>query len=130
MLRRRKMDPQGHRVALLLAANRTALGVGVLFATKPVLKAMQFGEPGAAGEALAKIGGGRDLALGLVTLAAREDRETLRTLLLAGVALDAADAFSLSLAARNPETRGAGLGGVVAGSGAALVGLWAWRRLG
>jgi hypothetical protein len=130
MLRRRKMDPRGRQLALTLGGARVALGVGVLFATKPVLRAMQFGEPGAAGEALAKIGGGRDLALGLVTLAARDDRETLRTLLLAGVALDAADAFSLGLAARDPETRGAGLGGVVAGSAAALAGLWAWRRLG
>ena len=124
------MDPWGRRVALVLAADRVALGVGVLFATRPALKAMQFGEPGPAGEALAKFGGGRDLALGLLTLAARNDRQALRTLLAAGVALDAADAVSLGLAARNPDTRTAGLGGVVAGSGAALIGHWAWRRLG
>lgn len=130
MLRRRKIDPLGRQVALTLAVNRTALGVAVLFATRPALKAMAFGEPGAAGEALAKFGGGRDLALGLLTLAARDDREALRTLLMAGVALDAADAFSLGLAARTPDTRTAGLGGVVAGSAAALVGLWSWRRLG
>ena len=130
MLRRQKIDPLGRKVALFLAVDRVALGVGVLFATRPALKAMKFGEPGPAGEALAKFGGGRDLALGLLTLAARNDREALRTLLAAGVALDAADAFSLGLAARNPDTRTAGLGGVAAGSAAALVGLWAWRRLG
>jgi hypothetical protein len=130
MLGRRKMDPRGRQVALFLAADRVALGVGVLFATRPALKAMAFGEPGPAGEALAKFGGGRDLALGLLTLAARDDREMLRTLLVAGVALDSADAFSLGLAARRPETRTAGIGGVVAGSAAALVGLWSWRRLG
>jgi hypothetical protein len=130
MLRKRKMDPLGRHVALFLAANRVALGVGVLFATKPALKVLMFGETNAAGRALAKFGGGRDLALGLLTLAARDDREALRTLLAAGVALDAADAFSLGLAARNPDTRTAGLGGVVAGSAAALVGLFAWRRLG
>lgn len=129
MLRREKIDPLGRQVALFLAGNRVALGVGVLFATRPALKAMQFGEPGPSGEALAKFGGGRDLALGLLTLAARDDREALRTLLAAGIALDAADAFSLGLAARHPDTRTAGLGGVVAGSAAALVGLFAWRRL-
>jgi hypothetical protein len=44
--------------------------------------------------------------------------------------LDAADAFSLGLAARDGDTRLAGLGGVVSGGGAALAGAWAWRRLG
>jgi Domain of unknown function (DUF4267) len=127
---RRRQDPLGRQLALFLAVNRTALGIGVLFATRPALKAMQFGEPGPSGEALAKFGGGRDLALGLLTLAARDNREMLRTLVLAGVALDAADTFSLSLAAREPETRTAGIGGAAAGSAAALIGLLAWRRLG
>jgi len=129
MLQRRQIDPRGRQLALFLAVNRTALGVGVLFATRPALKVLMFGETDAAGRALAKFAGGRDLGLGLLTLAARDDREMLRTLLLAGVALDAADALSLGLAARNPDTRQAGLGGVAAGSAAALLGFVAWRRL-
>jgi uncharacterized protein DUF4267 len=130
MFGRRQIDPLGRKVALFIAVNRVALGTGVLFATRPALKALLFGETDAAGRALAKFAGGRDLALGLLTLAARDDREALRTLLLAGAALDAADAFSLGLAARNPDTRWAGLGGVAAGSVAAVLGTWAWRRLG
>jgi len=129
MLRRNKIDPHGRQVALALGAARTGLGIGALFATRPTLKLLLFGETDGAGRALAKLAGGRDLALGLMTLAARDDAATLRTLTLATALLDAADAFSLGLAARDGDTRLAGLGGVASGGGAALAGLWAWRRL-
>ena len=127
---RRRMDPMARQVALALGGSRVALGVGALFATGPTLKALLFGETDGVGRALAKLAGGRDLALGLLTLAARDDREMLRTLVLSAAVLDAADAFSLGLAARDGDTRLAGLGGVVSGGGAALAGAWAWRRLG
>ena len=126
----RRIDPRGRRVALALAAARVGLGVGALFATRLTLKALLFGETDSSGRALAKLAGGRDLSLGLLTLAARDDREALRTLTLAAAVLDAADAFSLGLSARTPDTRLAGLGGVASGGGAAVAGLWAWRRLG
>lgn len=126
---RGRMDPLGRQVALTLGAARVALGVGALFATRPTLKALLFGETDGVGRALAKLAGGRDLALGLLTLAARDDREALRTLVLAATVLDAADAFSLGLSARDGETRLAGLGGVASGGGAALAGAWAARRL-
>src|SRR5215217_1761057 len=90
----------GQRAALSLGAARTGLGVGALFFTGPTLKALLFGETDAVGSALAKLAGGRDLALGLATLAAREDTATLRRLILAATVLDAADAVSLGLAAR------------------------------
>jgi hypothetical protein len=130
MLRSRKADPLGRRAALALAAARVGLGVGALFLTGPTLKALLFGEADAVGRALAKLAGGRDLALGLLTLAARDDPAALRQLTLAAAVLDGADAFSLGLAARDRETRLAGFGGVVSGGGAALAGAWAWRRLG
>lgn len=130
MGRRRKIDPRGRQAALALGIGRVTLGVGALFATRFTLKALLFGETDAAGRALTKLAGGRDLALGLLTLAARDDRETLRTLTLAAAALDAADALSLGLSARHPNTRLAGLGGVASGGGAAAAGFWAWRRLG
>jgi hypothetical protein len=124
------MDPLGRRTALALGAARTTLGVGALFATRPTLKALLFGETDAVGRAMAKLAGGRDLALGAMTLAARDDAATLRALVLAAAILDAADAFALGLAARDPDTRLAGLGGVASGGGAAIAGIWAWRRLG
>jgi len=124
------MDPRGRQVALVLGVDRALLGTAVLFATRPTLKALLFGETDGVGRALAKLAGGRDLALGLLTLIARNDREALRTLLLAAAVLDAADAFSLGLSARDGETRLAGLGGVATAGAATAAGLWAWRRLG
>jgi hypothetical protein len=115
---------------LALGAARTGLGVGALFITRPTLKALLFGETDAVGRALAKLAGGRDLGLGLLTLAVRDDREMLRTIVLSAAVLDAADSISLGLAARNGDTRLAGLGGVASGAAAAIAGLWAWRRLG
>jgi len=124
------MDPLGRQVALTLGGGRVGLGVGALFATRPTLQALLFGETDGVGRALAKLAGGRDLALGLLTLAMRDDREGLRTVVLAAAVLDAADAVSLGLVARDGDVRLAGLGGVVSGGAAALAGAWAWRRLG
>jgi phage-related tail protein len=129
-MRRRQIDPRARRLALALGASRVALGAGALFFTRPTLKALLFGETDGVGRALAKLAGGRDLALGLLTLAARDDRETLRAIVLSSAVLDAADAFALGLAARDGETRLAGLGGVASGATGAAAGAWAWRRLG
>jgi hypothetical protein len=123
------MDRQGRQAALALGAARTGLGIGALFLTGPTLKALLFGETDAVGRALAKLAGGRDLALGLLTLAVRDEREMLRTVVLSAAVLDAADAVSLGLAARDPNARLAGLGGVASGGAAVIAGVWAWRRL-
>jgi hypothetical protein len=128
-MRRRRADPLGRRAALGLGAARVGIGVGALFVTGPTLKALLFGETDASGRALAKLAGGRDLALGTLTLAARNEPTALRQLTFVAAILDAADALAFGLAAREPDTRLAGLGGGASGAGAALAGLWAWRRL-
>jgi hypothetical protein len=130
MLRRNKVDAKARQVALQIGASRVAIGVGALVATRPALKALGFGEPEQTGMALAKLAGGRDIALGALTLAAHDDARRLRTLLLVSSACDVADAVGLGLSVRHPETRRAGIGGIVSGSAAALAGLWAYRRLG
>lgn len=130
MFRRAKMDPKARQVALQIGASRVAMGVGIFFATRPALRRLGFGEAGPTGEALGKLGGGRDIAIGALTLAARDDPAALRTALLISSACDVADAVALGVSARHPETRKAGLGGVLSGSAAAIAGLWAWRRLG
>jgi|SRR5215218_1407712 len=125
----REMDPQGRQLALVLGAARLGLGVGALFATRPLLKILLFGKTDAVGESLGKLAGARDLTLGALTLAARDDAATLRRLTLTAAALDAADAVAFGLAARQPRLRLAGIGGVISGGGAAVAGAWAWRRL-
>jgi hypothetical protein len=126
---RNKIDPRARQVALGIGASRVAMGVGIFFATQPALRALGFGSTNASGEAVAKLGGGRDIALGALTLAARDDRGALRAALLISSACDLADAVALGVSARRPETRQAGLGGVLSGGAAAAAGLWAWRRL-
>jgi hypothetical protein len=128
--RGRRIDPRGRQAALALGAARVGLGSGALFVTGPTLKALLFGETDAVGRALAKLAGGRDLALGLLTLAARDDARMLRTITLTAAVLDGGDAVSLGLAARDGDTRLAGLGGVASGGAAAIAGVWAWQRLG
>lgn len=130
MFRRKRMDPRARQVALQIGGSRVAIGLGALFATRPALKVLGFGEPEATGTALARLAGGRDIAIGALTLAARDDARQLRTLLLVSSACDLADAVGLGLSARHPETRRAGIGGIASGSAAAIAGLWAWRRLG
>lgn len=118
------------KVAIGIAAGRIALGVGALLATRPALRVLGFPGTDASGLALARLAGGRDLALGALTLAARNDTPALRALALAGASLDAADALTLGLGGqKRRELRLAGIGGVVSGGGAALAGAWAWRRL-
>jgi len=129
MLRREKVDPKARQVALQIAVSRVAMGVGILLATRPALRVLGFGETDDGGRALAKLGGGRDFAIGALTLAARDDRQALRHALLVSSACDLANAVALGVSARHPQTRKAGIGGIVSGGAAALAGLWAWRRL-
>jgi hypothetical protein len=129
MFREAKMDAKARQVALGIGASRVAMGVGIFLATQPALRALRFGSTDAQGEALAKLGGARDVAIGALTLTARDDAEALRRTILLSSACDVADAVALGLSARRPETRAAGIGGILSGGAAAAAGFWAWRRL-
>jgi hypothetical protein len=130
MLGRKRSDPRARQLGIALSTCRVGLGVGTLLATRPALRALGFKDTDEGGEALAQLAGGRDLALGALALVSRDNPATFRALILAAAALDAADAFSLGLSVRNPQTRLAGVGGIVSGGAAAVAGLWAFRRLG
>ena len=129
MFGRTQIDPLGRQAVLAIGAGRVAVGIGALFATRPALRALGFGETDATGTALAKVLGGRDLALGALTLGVRDDRAALRAAALTAIALDAADAVAFSFALADPETRQAGLAGVVTAAAATAAGAWAYRRL-
>jgi hypothetical protein len=128
--RERRMDPKARRVALLIGGSRVALGAAIFLAPRAALRAARFPEPGATGVALAKLGGGRDIAVGALTLASLGDAERLRTVMLVSNLCDLADAAAFASAAPDPQMRLPALSGVLSGAGAASAGFWAWRRLG
>lgn len=129
MLGGRRIDPLARQASLALAAGRIGVGVAAVAATGPALRALGFAEPNPTGRALAKVLGARDVTLGALTVATRDNRSALRTATLVAAALDAADTVAFGIAAGEPSTRRAGLGGGVTAASAALAGLWAWRRL-
>jgi Domain of unknown function (DUF4267) len=106
---------------------RIAIGLSMLAAPEPALRALGFGELTPATAAVSRIAGIRDLVLGVVTLASLEDRRRLRAATLANAAADAGDTLVFALAIRGRE-RAAGSRGIAAALPAAAAGLWtAWR---
>jgi hypothetical protein len=113
--------------SLLSATGRIAIGIGMLAAPEPAMRALGFSEVNAATVAVARIAGVRDLVLGGVTLAALDDRDRLRTATIGNATADAGDSLAFAIAMR-AEERAAGLRGVATALPATLAGLWvAWR---
>src|ERR1700760_5041840 len=100
--RRRKPDPLARAAVLGIAGGRIAIGVGALLATRPALKALGFEATDTSTRALARIAGGRDIALGLLTIAVRDDREALREATAVAAAVDLGDAIAFAIAGRDP----------------------------
>lgn len=123
------MTPSPRAVVLAVAGGRLGIGVGILLARRPTLRALGFGETDGAGETLATLAGSRDVALGLLPFIVHSNPAALRTAAILGAAVDAGDALVFAAATRKPELRRAGASGLLSGGGAALAGLWAWRRL-
>ena len=128
--RRRKPDPLARAAVLGIAGGRIAIGVGALLATRPALKVLGFEASDTSARALARIAGGRDIALGLLTLAARDDRERLREAAAVATAVDLGDAIAFGIAGRDPAAGRAAVQGILSGGGATVVGGWTVRRLG
>jgi len=127
--RRHDPDPLARTAVLGVAAGRTAIGVGALLATRPALKALGFEAIDTPTRTLARLAGARDIALGVLTVAARDDRTALLEVTAVAAVVDLADAVSFAIAGRDPAAGRASVQGVIAGGGAALVGAWAVRRL-
>jgi hypothetical protein len=127
--RRRKPDPLARTAVLGIAAGRIGIGVGALLATRPALKVLGFDASDTSARALARIAGGRDIAVGLLTFAARDDRAALRALTATAAAVDLGDAIVFGIAGRDPAAGRAAVQGILSGGAAAAIGAWALRRL-
>lgn len=117
-------------VALAIACARIGIGIGAFALTRTALRGLGFEEPSGATVALARLAGGRDIALGLHALRAGGDRERLREATALGVAVDAGDAvaFAAALAGGDGIGRTAALNAPL-GAAAAIAGAWALSRL-
>jgi Domain of unknown function (DUF4267) len=108
-LRSRGVDPDAARAALWIGAVRTAIGIGVLLAPGSLLRSWGFPDQehrSGSVKALLRVLGGRDVVVGLATLAARDKPAALRTMVAASAAIDTGDtAVSLGLAAASPGAR-------------------------
>lgn len=127
--RTRKPDPLARAAVLGVAGGRIAIGVGALLATRPMLKALGFEATDTSTRSLARIAGGRDIAIGLLAFAARDDRAALREAAAAAAAVDLGDAVCFAIAGRDPAAGRAAVQGILSGGAAAAVGAWAVRRL-
>ena len=105
-----------------------AIGIGLLAAPEPSLRALGFSEVSPATVAVARIAGVRDFVLGGATLGALGDRKRLRTATDANATADAGDTAAFALALGAGE-RDAALRGMAAAIPATLAGIWVARRL-
>jgi hypothetical protein len=113
--------------SLASGIGRIAIGVGMLAAPGGSLRLLGFSDVTSATATVSRIAGVRDLVLGVVTLAALDDRERLRAATLANAAADAGDTIAFALASEAGE-RSAGARGLAAALPATVAGLWtAWR---
>ena len=103
MFRRDRVDADAARQALWIGAVRTAIGVGVLLSPGRLLRSWGFPDQESRSgsvKALLRVLGGRDIVVGLATLAARDKPARLRTMVAVSAAVDTGDtAVSLGLAA-------------------------------
>jgi hypothetical protein len=128
--RRRQPDPLARAAVLGIAGGRIAIGVAATLATRPALKALGFEASDTSARALARLAGGRDIALGLLILAARDDRARLLEVTAVAGAVDLGDAICFGIAGRDPAAGRAAVQGILTAGAATAVGAWAVRRLG
>jgi hypothetical protein len=126
----READTLARLGATSISAARIGIGIAALGFTRPALRALGFGEPDATAVAMARLAGGRDIALGAHGLLSGGDPRRQREATLLGAAVDAGDAFAFAaaLAGRDGIDRGAWLNLPLAAS-AVVAGAWVATRL-
>ena len=75
--------------ALAIALGRIALGLTIVAFTRRALAGLGFAEPSPGALALARLAGGRDVAMGLQALSVADDPEALKRATAIGAGVDA-----------------------------------------
>jgi hypothetical protein len=124
------VDPLGRAAVVTVAAARIGIGAAALADTRRALELLGFERPGGATVTLARMVGGRDVALGLHALAGASDPVELRRAALIGGLVDGVDtlAFAGALVGRKGIDRTA-IANAPLGAAAAVASIWALRRL-
>jgi hypothetical protein len=107
---------------------RVALGISMLAAPEPALRALGFKQITPATVIVTRVAGIRDLVLGAVTLGALDDRHRLRAATVANAAADAGDTLAFTGALGTGEWD-AGVRGLAAALPALVAGVWTTWRL-
>jgi hypothetical protein len=123
-------DQLGRYGAVTIATTRIGIGIGAMFFTRTALKGLGFNDPDGATVVLARLAGGRDIALGIHGLLVRDDPARLRESSLLGAAVDGGDAaaFGAALVTRDGIDRTALMNLPIAGL-AVVAGTWVAARL-
>lgn len=100
------LDPFGRGGALAIAAGRVAFGVAIAAAPRRALRGLGLDDSSPSAVVLARLAGGRDVALGLHGLAARDDAKALRDAVAITAAVDAADGLTFLGAWMNGDIGG------------------------
>jgi len=126
----RSLDALARPVAIAIAATRIGIGVGAFARTRPALRLAGFERPDASSVVLARLAGARDIALGVLLIAVRDDPARLSGAAALATAVDAADAiaFGAALAGRDGIDRTALRNLPVAGA-AVVAGSWITAQL-
>ena len=124
------MDDLARKGALAIAAARIGIGIGASFATEPALKALRLGEPGPEAVVLARIAGGRDIAMGITALAAANSPPRLREAAAIGALVDLGDAVAFGAGVASGELpRLTGTLNAALALSATVAGAWVVSRL-
>jgi hypothetical protein len=125
-----EIDPLARSAALAIAWARIGIGVGTFGFTRPALAMLGFERPDATTVTLARLAGGRDIALGIHALSAAADRDSLREATLLGALVDVGDAVAFGAAAiANREGRRTAVQNAALGAAAAIAGAWVLTRV-
>lgn len=121
-------DQLSRPISVVSGLGRLAIGIGLFAFPRQALRALGFGSsssPGTETVAIARIAGGRDIAMGVETLLALDDPARLRRANLMNATADAGDAitFAAALGSGDDEVRNGALRGLPAAALAAAGGL-------